>query len=153
MDSISKRHRRSFGKNFYQNKWLALELIATLGIIGLLLASFLRVAPQFFYKVSVAEPLWQYTITARAQQQEHFAWTGTFNNKRKDIPAPYGDDRKSSMSSQDNKTYIVTEPYNGLPSTAFTIELIPIASSVILPRCVSAETEWRHLLPYICKQR
>ncbi|WP_223670835.1 hypothetical protein [Kangiella shandongensis] len=151
MDPLFKRHRRNFGKNLFKNNWLALELIAVLCLICLLLVSFLQVIPQYFYKTSATEPLSQYPINARVRQQEHYAWHGAFDEKPPSASISKSTVGETVMLSGGSTTSITTKSYKQLPETSYQIELIPISGSLIMPQCTSTETEHRYLLPYICK--
>ncbi len=156
LDSLRKKYPFQLGKSFFKaDSWLSLEVVAVLAIITTLSLLGLKLTADYLYKVAFAAPLSNQFIESRIEQQEYYAWHGTFDSTRRDFELLLSDDNLPQIDqlySQNGRMIIAMQPFQQYPSTQVTLVLDDSHNSVIRPVCTVKQDETFHLMPFVCKE-
>lgn len=155
LDSLRKKYPFQLAKSFFKaDSWLSLEVMAVLVIITTLYLLSLKLTADYLYKVAFAAPLSNQFIESRIEQQEYYAWHGTFDASRRDLELGLSSEELPQISqlySQNGRMIIAMQPFHQYPSTELTFILDDSHNSVIRPVCQTEQNSTFHLMPYICK--
>lgn len=156
LDSLRKKYPFQLGKSLFQaDSWLSLEVMAVLAIITTLSLLGLKLTADYLYKVAFAAPLSNQFVESRIEQQEYYAWHGTFDASRRDYELGLSSKQLPQIDqlySHNGRMIIAMQPFHQYPSTQVTLMLDDSHNSVIKPVCTVKQDETFHLMPFVCKE-